>query len=77
MPIEKTELERLVKQAFPDAAITLTDLAGDNDHWALDIASPSFKGKSRIEQHKMVNSALNNMVGGTLHALQLKTSIPE
>lgn len=77
MPIEKTELETLVRQAFPDAAITITDLAGDNDHWALDIASPAFKGKSRIEQHKMVNSALKNMVGGTLHALQLKTSAPE
>jgi stress-induced morphogen len=77
MPIEKTELESLVKQAFPDAVITLTDLAGDNDHWALEIASAAFKGKSRIEQHKMVNNALGNMVGGTLHALQLKTTIVE
>lgn len=75
MPIEMTELEKLVKDAFPDADIEINDLAGDNDHYALTIASNVFEGKSRVEQHKIVNQALKGTVGGSLHALALKTIV--
>lgn len=77
MPLTRTELETLVQDAFPDATIELTDLAGDNDHWALSITSHQFKGKNRVQQHKMVYDALQGNMGGVLHALQLKTSIPQ
>ncbi len=75
MPIEMTELEKLLQAAFPDADIEIKDLAGDNDHYALTIASQAFAGKSRIEQHKIVNHALKGCVGGSLHALALKTIV--
>ncbi len=75
MPIAMSELERLVKAAFPDADITIQDLAGDNDHYALTVASSVFQGKSRVEQHKTVNEALKGTVGGSLHALALKTVV--
>lgn len=74
MPIKQTELERLIREAFPDATFTVKDLAGDDDHYALEIVSAQFQGKSRIEQHKMVHAALQGYVGGTLHALSVKTS---
>ena len=74
MAMDRTTLESLVKSAFPKAEITLTDLAGDNDHWSLEIADASFAGKSRVVQHKMVYEALGEKMGGALHALQLKTS---
>lgn len=77
MPLDAQTLEKLIKDAFPDATITLTDLAGDNDHWSLLVTSSAFEGKSRIEQHKMVYAALNGKMGGELHALQLKTSAPK
>jgi stress-induced morphogen len=76
MPISKTDLEALVTGAFPDAKIQIEDLAGDNDHYSLQIISEQFRGKSRVEQHKLVNNALKGTVGGTLHALALKTSAP-
>jgi len=76
MPLDKTTLEKLIAESFEGATITLTDLAGDNDHWSLEIASTAFKGKSRIQQHKMVYEALQGKMGGELHALQLKTTIP-
>lgn len=77
MPLEKVELEKMVHEAFPDATIELVDLAGDNNHWSLSIATQAFKGKNRVQQHKMVYEALKGNVGDVLHALQLKTSIPQ
>jgi stress-induced morphogen len=77
MPISKTELEKLVSAAFPGAIIGIEDTAGDNDHYSLHIISEQFRGKTRIEQHKLVNNALKGTVGGTLHALALKTSAPQ
>ena len=74
MPLEANILEKMIKDAFPDATIKITDLAGDNDHWSAEIQSEAFKDKSRIQQHKMVYAALQGKMGGQLHALQLKTS---
>lgn len=74
MPIAASIIEKLILEDFPDAKIKITDLAGDNDHWAVEVVSPSFQGKSRIEQHKMVYAALKGKMGGELHAMQLKTS---
>ncbi|MBK9077908.1 MAG: BolA/IbaG family iron-sulfur metabolism protein [Hyphomicrobium sp.] len=76
MPMPGPEIERMIKAKFPDAAITLTDLAGDNDHWAVHVISEAFKGKGRVQQHQMVYEALGGRMGDVLHALQLTTAIP-
>ncbi|MEQ8558860.1 MAG: BolA family transcriptional regulator [Henriciella sp.] len=76
MAMDRDTLETHLKEAFPDATITLTDLAGDNDHWQAEIVSPQFKGVSRVKQHQMVYAALKGKMGGELHALALKTSAP-
>lgn len=73
MPLAHDTLKNLLLTSFPDADITITDLAGDDDHWAVAIKSNHFKGKSRIQQHKMVYQALQGNMGEALHALQLKT----
>ena len=74
MAMEATEIERLIKLALPDAAVEIRDLAGDGDHYAATVVSPSFKGKSRIQQHQLVYRALQGQMGGVLHALALQTS---
>ncbi len=76
MPMEASEIERLIKATFPDAEVTLRDLAGDNDHWAAHVVTTSFVGKSRVQQHQMVYEALGGRMGGVLHALQLTTAVP-
>lgn len=76
MPMSAPDIERLIKSKFPDAAIELTDLAGDDDHWAAHVVSAAFKGKSRVQQHQMVYDALGGRMGDVLHALQLTTAIP-
>jgi len=77
MPMDPGEIERLIKQALPDAEVRLEDLVGDGDHWSATVVSPSFKGKSRVQQHQMIYQALQGRMGGELHALALQTSAPQ
>ena len=56
-----------------DAEITITDLAGDENHYSATIKSKEFKGKTKIEQHKMVYKSLKGKMGNELHALALNT----
>lgn len=73
MAMDATEIERLIKAAFPDAEIAIKDLAGDGDHFAARVVSAAFAGKTRVQQHQMVYDALGGRMGGTLHALALTT----
>ena len=69
-------IERLIKERFPDASVSIDDLAGDGDHYAATVVTEAFRGKSRVQQHQMVYEALQGRMGGALHALALKTSAP-
>jgi stress-induced morphogen len=71
------DIETMIKDAIPDADVTIRDLAGDGDHYAAEIVSESFRGKSRVQQHQMVYQALRGNMGGELHALALQTSAPK
>ena len=73
MPIPKNELLSMLQDALPNAEIQLTALVADNDHYQAVIKSKAFAGKTRIQQHQMIYSALGNKMGGELHALSLKT----
>ena len=76
MAMAAADIERLIKERFPDALVSIDDLAGDGDHYAATVVSEAFRGKSRVEQHKMVYDAIGNQMGAELHALALKTSAP-
>lgn len=73
MAMKAADIESLIRDAFPDAAIEIKDLAGDGDHYAATIVTSAFKGKSRVAQHQMVYAALKGRMGGELHALALTT----
>ena len=77
MPMDASEIERLIKEGIPDAAVTIEDLRGDGDHYAAHVASTAFAGKTRVQQHQMVYSALKGNMGDALHALALQTSVPD
>ena len=77
MAMDAAEIERLIREGIPDAEVTLEDMRGDGDHYAAYIVSPSFKGRSRVQQHQMVYQALQGNMGAALHALALHTSVPE
>ena len=76
MAMQETELKAMITASFPDAIVTITDLAGDGDHYAAHVVSESFRGMTRISQHKAVYAALGGRMGNELHALQLTTGLP-
>ena len=76
MAMPADAIESLIRAALPDAQVTITDLAGDGDHYAAHVVSAAFEGKNRVAQHQMVYKALGGRMGGELHALQLTTALP-
>ena len=76
MAMDASEIERRIKAALPDADIEIRDLAGDGDHYAARVISPSFAGMSRVRQHQAIYAALKGKMGNELHALQLETAVP-
>ena len=75
MAMPAAEIEAMIRTAIPDAIIDITDLAGDDNHFAAKVTSVSFSGLSRVRQHQAVYAALGGRMGGELHALQLTTAI--
>ncbi len=73
MSMDLKEIENLIQEALPDAVINIQDLAGDGNHYSATITSAIFKGKSRIEQHKIVYNSLKGKMGNELHALAITT----
>ena len=73
MAMNLKEIESLIKEAMPDAAVEIQDLAGDGNHYSATITSSRFNGKSKIEQHKLVYGSLKGKMGNELHALAIKT----
>lgn len=80
MAISATELETLIRDAFPAAKVTITDLAGDGNHYAAEVIDESFRGKNRVQQQRAVYAALKGKMDGAqgeLHALALTTKAPD
>jgi stress-induced morphogen len=77
MPMPAAEIERMIRDALPDAQVTIDDLRGDGDHYAAKVVSTAFRGKTRVQQHQMVYQALKGRMGNELHAMALQTSVPE
>ena len=73
MALKLEEIDSLIKKAIPDAEVTIKDLAGDENHYSATIKSKIFKGKSKIEQHKIVYKSLKGKMGNELHALSINT----
>lgn len=77
MAMDAIQIEKLIKDGIPDARVEIEDLRGDGDHYAAYVESPSFKGKTRVQQHQMVYEALKGSMGEALHALALQTAVPK
>ncbi len=80
MPMEARDIENLIRESFPKARITITDLAGDGNHWAAEVIDESFRGMNRVQQQRAVYASLKGKMdgpNGALHALALTTRAPE
>lgn len=80
MAMQAQEIEDLIRAAFPDAKITITDLAGDGNHYAAEVVDESFRDMNRVQQQRAVYAALKGKMDGShgeLHALALTTKVPD
>jgi stress-induced morphogen len=71
------EIKQRIEAALPEATAEVEDLTGGGDHFRATVVSPAFAGKSLVEQHRLVYEIFGDEIGGPIHALSLKTKVPE
>lgn len=71
MAIKKSELEKVIKEKFTNAIFILTDIAGDEDHYSIQISSPEFNNLSLIQSHRLINEKLKDYIGSQVHAFTI------
>lgn len=76
MGMHAEEIKNLIHKSMPNADIEIQDLAGDGEHYKAIVTDNSFRGLSRVQQHKKVYDALEGKAGTILHALALTTKTP-
>ena len=80
MAMQAHEIEALIRAGFPEAKVTITDLAGDGNHYAAEVIDESFRGMNRVQQQRAVYAALKGKMDGShgeVHALALTTKAPD
>jgi len=74
--IAPDQIRQKILGALPGADVTVRDMTGTADHYEVVVVSGAFTDKSLIERHRMVYAPLQDVLGGALHALSLKTLAP-
>jgi len=83
----KEAITNKLREAFSPESLDVTDEShlheghaghrpGGETHFSVYIVSPAFKGKSRIERHRMINATLAAELAGSVHALAIKAQAP-
>ena len=73
MAMQANEIENMIREQFPNASITITDLAGDGNHYSAEVIDESFKNMNRVQQQRAVYAALKGKMDKELHALSIST----
>jgi acid stress-induced BolA-like protein IbaG/YrbA len=77
MALLASDLEALIREALPDARITVE--GDDGVHFAAEVIDESFRGMNRVQQQRAVYAALKGRMDGpdgAIHALALTTRVP-
>lgn len=74
--IEPSEIESRIVSALPGATVEVRDMTGTSDHYEVKVIAGQFVGLGSIERHRLVYAAVQDVMGGPLHALSLKTLTP-
>ena len=83
----RTAITNKLREAFSPESLDVSDEShlheghaghtpGGETHFRVYIVSAAFKGKSRIERHRMINSTLAAELGGGVHALAISAQAP-
>jgi stress-induced morphogen len=73
------EVAELIESELPEAEATVTTPRDPDDdkHYAVDVVSPAFEGKSLVDQHQIVHDALGEHLTRDIHAIELTTATPD
>jgi BolA protein len=79
-------IDRLIKAFAPERVEVIDEShlhaghagsrPGGETHYRVRIVAETFRGKSRIDRHRMVNAALADELAGGVHALAIHASAP-
>jgi BolA family transcriptional regulator, general stress-responsive regulator len=83
----KNVISNKLREAFSPESLDVTDEAhlheghaghrpGGETHFRVHIVSPAFRGKTRIERHRMINATLAAELAGSVHALAIAALAP-
>ncbi len=76
MPSSEQIRER-IEAAIAGARAEVEDTTGGGDHFRATVTATVFAGLSRIAQHRLVYDVFGAEIGGPIHALSLKTQVPQ
>jgi stress-induced morphogen len=71
------DIKQRIERSIPGAHADVEDYTGGGDHFRATVTAAAFDGRSRIEQHRLVYEVFGDEIGGPIHALSLKTQIPQ
>jgi stress-induced morphogen len=71
------DLKQRIEASIPGAQAEVEDYTGGGDHFRATVTAPAFEGRSRIEQHRLVYDVFGAEIGGAIHALSLRTQVPQ
>ena len=73
--MDSTTIAQMILEGLPDAEVTVT--GDDGVHFEAVVRSASFAGKPTLARHRMVYATLGKLMGNEIHALGLRTELPE
>ena len=73
--MDAATVQALIEKGMPEARVEV--IGPDGVHFEAVVVSPAFAGKLPLARHRMVYATLGDLMGGAIHALQLKTLTPE
>jgi stress-induced morphogen len=71
------DIKQRIEASIPGAYAEVEDYTGGGDHFRAIVTAAAFAGRSRIEQHRLVYDIFGAEIGGPIHALSLKTQLPD
>jgi len=71
------DISKRIETAIAGATADVEDYTGTGDHFRATVTAAAFAGRSRIEQHRLVYEIFGTEIGGPIHALSLKTLVPQ
>ena len=73
--MDAATVQALIEKGMPEAQVEV--IGPDGVHFEAVVVSPAFAGKLPLARHRMVYATLGELMGGAIHALQLKTLTPD